>query len=98
MQNSHSTSVPAITGDVYNATKRMFRQHKAYRILIFGDEAERTRALTLITAMPSVLVVINTGEEMEEKTTSSSRKNSSVKPATETLSSAPSSTARRTTS
>lgn len=77
--NSPNTSAQETTGNVLDAEKYSFPQHKAYKILIFGDEAERTRALTQIIAIPCVSVVINTGEEMDGKIISNLRKSNSEK-------------------
>ncbi len=67
MSNSPSTLETETDGNVADAENNMHRQHRAYKILIFGDERERTLALTQIIAMPSVLVAINIGAEMVEK-------------------------------
>lgn len=81
MSNSHSTSETETAGNAVFAKNNINRQHKAYKILIFGDERERTLALTRLIAMPSVLVVINTSEETAVKNTSILRKSNSVKKA-----------------
>lgn len=56
------------------------RQPKVYKILIFGDEQERTHVLTQIIAMPCVSAVINTGEETDGKTILRSKRSNSAKP------------------
>jgi hypothetical protein len=66
-------------GSVSDVNETIGREHRVYRIAIFGDEAARIHALTQIIAMPCVSVVINTGEAMDGKITLSSRKSSSAK-------------------
>ena len=77
--NSQNISETEITGLAKPAISDTDREHRAYRILIFGDEAERTRALTQIIAIPCVSIAINIGEVMGGKNTLRSKKSNLAK-------------------
>ena len=76
MSYSHNTSEQGTAGDVSDVEHNTNRRLKAYRIAIFGDEAERTHVLTQIIAIPCVSLVINTGEVTDEKTILNLKRNS----------------------
>lgn len=84
MSNSHSTSEQGTAGDASTVKKNLHRQHRVYRIAIFGDEQERTHVLTQIIAMPCVSVAISSWEGMDGKSTLPLRKSNSAKKATKT--------------
>jgi len=97
MQYFQNTSEQETVGDVSSAKSNFGRQQKAYKILIFGDERERTHALTQIIAMPCVSVAINILEETEEKNISLSRRSNSERTGTRNSNSAPLHTEKKTT-
>ena len=98
MLNSQSTLEQETAGDVADVEPNINRQHKVYKILIFGDEAERTRALTQIIATPCVSVVINIGEVMDVKSTLPLKLDNSETVIIRSSKSEPSSIERRMTS
>lgn len=94
--NSQNISATETAGNASDAINSMNRQHRAYRIVIFGDEQERIHALTQIIAIRFVSLAINTGEEMGGKSTLNLRKNNSAKKATKNSKSVRSLTGKKT--
>jgi hypothetical protein len=74
-----------MAGNASGAKNNTRHQLRVYKIVIFGDEAERIHALTQIIATPYVSVVINTGEEMDVKTISLLKRSNLVNWATKNL-------------
>ena len=77
---SPSLSVQETTGRAKDVKDDMSRQHKLYTVAIFGDEGERTLALTKIMLTHCVTAVINYGDmETVEKTILRLKRNSLAK-------------------